>query len=67
MEELLAESEHHAFQAVLHELLIKCHKLRHERFQMINGFAAQLQSVLIVGCHLCHFPFQLPITVMEEF
>lgn len=59
-------SEHHAVQTVFHELLVKSHELGDKGFQVVDGFAAQLQPMLIIGCHVCHLCLQLAVAVLQQ-
>lgn len=59
-------SEHHAVQTIFHELLVKGHELGDESFQVVDGFAAHLQPVLVIGCHVCHLCLQLTVTVLQQ-
>lgn len=59
-------SEHHAIQTIFHELLVKGHELGGEGFQVVDGFVAQLQSMLVIGCQVCHLCLELAVTVLQE-
>ena len=53
---LNVESEK-ACQSFLKESLVNAHELGNEGLDVEDGFAAQLQSMLVVGRHLCNFCF----------
>ncbi len=59
-------SEHisHAF---FKEPFINTHEFSNKCLQMVNGFRAKLQAVLVVGCYLCHFSLQCPVAAFHNF
>lgn len=60
------ELEHHAVQTVFHKLFVHSHELGDEGFQVVDGLAAQLQPVLVVGRHVSHLRLQLPVAVAQQ-
>lgn len=64
--DICLHSEHHAVQTILHELLVKGHELGDEGFQMVDGFAAQLQPMLVICCHVRHLCLELAIAVLQQ-
>lgn len=62
----VADLEHHAIETVLHELLVHGHELGHESFQVVDGLAAQLQPVFVVGSHVSHLGLQLAVAVAQQ-
>lgn len=60
------ESKHHGIQTVFHELLVDGHELGGEGLEVVNSFAAQLQSVFVEGCHVGHLCLQLAIAVTQQ-
>lgn len=61
-----SQSKHHGVQTVFHELLVDGHELGSEGLQVVDSFAAQLQSVFVVSCHVGHLCLQLPIAVTQQ-
>jgi len=61
-----SQSKHHPIQTVFHELLVDGHELGGEGLEVVDGLAAQLQAVFVVGRHVGHLRLQLTIAVTQQ-